>query len=130
MGYIARFPFLNRVPYFSCSVMKHCLLPILPVNQVLHNRAGKIWNSIKEGKSGDIDTYNRLQLINTNYNKYATRPFPSSMDLAFGPDPPPLYTRGPNNRVQNENNQILRDIRNVIRDKYLTANPLDPTGIG
>ena len=105
--------------------------PTLPVNQVLHHRANKIWTSISEGRAGDLNTYNRLLTTPTDYNKLPSHPFPSSMDLAFGPPPPPIYSMGPNHgRAQNADNLILLHIRNIIRDKYLTANPQDDAGIG
>ena len=107
------------------------ITPQLPVKQTLHHRAKKIWTAISEGTAGDIDTFRRLQNIRTNYNKYLTSPFPSSVDLALGPEPPPIYSRSPNfGAPEQEENQILQHIRNTIRDKYLTANPLDPSGIG
>ena len=81
--------------YVSCkSLHNDFRRKFQPVNQVLHHRAKKVWDKIREGSAGDIDQYNLLtkDLAPKSDEKYH-KSFPSSIELANLPEPLPLYTR-------------------------------------
>ena len=64
-----------------------------PLNQVLHWRARKTWDSIRSGSGADPDQFKLLSETlspepDEKYHSY----FPSSLDMAEKDEPPPLYT--------------------------------------
>ena len=64
-----------------------------PLNQVLHWRARKTWDKIRSGSGADLDQFKILteELAPEPGMRYRKH-FPSSLDLAEGDEPSPLYT--------------------------------------
>ena len=76
-----------------------------PLNQVLHWRAKKTWENISCGQAGELSQYNVLvdDLAPEPDEPYHPN-FPSSLEMANGPEPPPLYTyRGNRDRTDDVN---------------------------
>ena len=68
----------------------HIRAKIKPINQILHNRASKIWSKIEDGTAGDINSFNSIK------NLPFPRPhhnFPSSYLRSKKDEPPPIYTK-------------------------------------
>ena len=65
-----------------------------PLNRVIYWRAKKMWEKISKGTGADLTQYedlrNKLE-PDPKRDKYHTW-FPSSIDRAEGPEPPPMYT--------------------------------------
>ena len=64
-----------------------------PLNQVLYWRARKTWDNIRSGSGADPEQFRIISedLALESDEKYHAN-FPSSLDLADGNEPPPLYT--------------------------------------
>ena len=70
-----------------------------PLNQTLYWRARKVWDSITDGTSTDPAQFEILtnELVPGPTDKYHNY-YPSSLDMARGPEPPPMYTYAANQR--------------------------------
>ena len=85
-----KFVFNAFWPNIITSRALHIRAKIKPINQILHNRANKIWSKIEDGTAGDINSFNSIK------NLPFPRPhhnFPSSYLRAQKDEPPPIYTR-------------------------------------
>ena len=64
-----------------------------PLNQVLHWRARKTWDTIKSGTGADPEQFRIIsETLEPEPGEKYHRHFPSSLDLAEKDEPPPLYT--------------------------------------
>ena len=63
---------------------------LLPINQILYNRAKNIWAKIESGIAGDIDTFHMISgiPIEDPHSWY-----PSSLERSRKDPPPPITTR-------------------------------------
>ena len=59
-----------------------------PINQVIHSRARTIWQKLRAGEAGDLESFREISDIEfTNYYIH----FPSSYIISLKEDPPPIY---------------------------------------
>ena len=48
-------------PNFTTARALHTRAKIKPINQILHNRAKKIWSKIEDGTAGDPTTFDSIK---------------------------------------------------------------------
>ena len=68
----------------------HKKLKVRPLNQELHWRARKTWENIAENNAADINAFQTLMELPYDRAKLKAG-FPSSYDIAMGPEPEPIY---------------------------------------
>ena len=68
----------------------HKKLNVRALNQELYWRARKTWNNISENNAADHDAYQTLMEMPYYSEKQKTH-FPSSYEIAMGPEPRPIY---------------------------------------
>ena len=69
----------------------HKKLKVRAVNQELYWRARRTWENIKENNAADINAFQTLLELPYDRAKLK-KDFPSSYDIAMGPEPSPIYT--------------------------------------
>ena len=84
-----RWVYQVRYPQMATNKELHQRAKIQPINILIHQRAKTIWDKIRAGEAGDIETYERITDIQfRDYYKY----FPSSLKIANKRrEPPPFY---------------------------------------
>ena len=68
----------------------HKKLNVRALNQELYWRARKTWENIKENNAADINAFQTLMELPYDRAKLKAG-FPSSYDIAMGPEPEPIY---------------------------------------
>ena len=84
-----RWVYQARYPQMVTNKELHDRAKIAPINIVIHTRARTIWDKIRAGEAGDLDTFEWITDI--RFRQYYKH-FPSSLNIASRRiDPPPLY---------------------------------------
>ena len=75
---------------FMSNKKIHEKLNVRALNQELYWRARKTWDNIKDNNAADLDAYQTLMSM-PYYSEKQKADFPSSYEIAMGPEPRPIY---------------------------------------
>ena len=105
-----RWVYQARYPQMVTNKELHEKAKIAPINIVIHTRAKTIWDKIRAGEAGDLDTFEWITDI--RFRQYYKH-FPSSLNIASRRiDPPPLYN--------------IEDTRSIRAQRYYCHQVDDP----